>query len=165
MALINCNECGAQVSDKAPYCPKCGAPVEKQIECSECGTKMSENIKMCPNCGCPTESPMQQPPCPPPPPCNKCDIGVFESGPSGKSRGVAALLAILLGGLGVHLFYVGKTGAGVLFLLCGLIGWFCLFIPWVLVWVVSIIQGIMLFTMTSDDFEKKYINGSSFIPF
>lgn len=29
MALINCSECGTQVSDKASTCPKCGAPVEK----------------------------------------------------------------------------------------------------------------------------------------
>ena len=27
MALINCPECGAQVSDKAVSCPKCGHPV------------------------------------------------------------------------------------------------------------------------------------------
>ena len=26
MALINCNECGSQMSDKAQSCPKCGAP-------------------------------------------------------------------------------------------------------------------------------------------
>ena len=27
MALIQCTECGGQVSDKAPACPKCGCPV------------------------------------------------------------------------------------------------------------------------------------------
>jgi ribosomal protein L40E len=27
MALIECHECGAQVSDHARTCPKCGAPV------------------------------------------------------------------------------------------------------------------------------------------
>lgn len=27
MALINCNECGNQISSKAEACPKCGAPV------------------------------------------------------------------------------------------------------------------------------------------
>jgi hypothetical protein len=31
MALIKCNECGNDVSDKAPACPKCGAPVEKVL--------------------------------------------------------------------------------------------------------------------------------------
>ena len=34
MALITCNECGAQISDKATVCPKCGAPVllDRKIE-------------------------------------------------------------------------------------------------------------------------------------
>lgn len=27
MALIQCPECGQQISDKAPACPKCGCPV------------------------------------------------------------------------------------------------------------------------------------------
>ncbi len=30
MALIKCDECGKQVSDKASACPHCGAPVEKE---------------------------------------------------------------------------------------------------------------------------------------
>jgi hypothetical protein len=32
MALINCAECGNQVSDKAAACPKCGCPIEKQSQ-------------------------------------------------------------------------------------------------------------------------------------
>ena len=31
MALINCHECGNQVSDNAVACPKCGAPVLVRI--------------------------------------------------------------------------------------------------------------------------------------
>src|SRR4051794_34440499 len=29
MALINCPECGARVSDRAPACPKCGCPISE----------------------------------------------------------------------------------------------------------------------------------------
>jgi len=29
MALVNCKECGAEVSDKALDCPKCGAKLRK----------------------------------------------------------------------------------------------------------------------------------------
>ena len=32
MALINCKECGNEVSDKALSCPQCGAPIEKREE-------------------------------------------------------------------------------------------------------------------------------------
>jgi hypothetical protein len=31
MALIDCEECGVQVSDKAPACIKCGAPLNSTL--------------------------------------------------------------------------------------------------------------------------------------
>ena len=31
MALIKCSECGREISDKAPACPGCGNPVQRQI--------------------------------------------------------------------------------------------------------------------------------------
>lgn len=39
MALIKCNECGKEISDKAVRCPYCGVFVEEDqlIKCSECG--------------------------------------------------------------------------------------------------------------------------------
>jgi len=38
MAMIKCSECGADVSDKAPNCPKCGNPInEKPQEGEEYG--------------------------------------------------------------------------------------------------------------------------------
>ena len=30
MALISCEECGAEISDKAKSCPKCGFPIKKE---------------------------------------------------------------------------------------------------------------------------------------
>lgn len=32
MALINCPECGKEISDKAEFCPNCGYPIESDYE-------------------------------------------------------------------------------------------------------------------------------------
>ncbi len=85
------------------------------------------------------------------------DIGVFDVGPSGKSRGVAGLLAILVGTLGIHYFYCGKTGGGFICLLlsvvtCGLWG------------ILTLIQGIMMMCMRSEEFERKYVNSPATFP-
>lgn len=85
------------------------------------------------------------------------DIGVFDVGPSGKSRGVAGLLAILIGTLGIHYFYCGKTGGGFICILlslvtCGLWG------------VITIIQGVLMMCMKHEEFERKYVNSLSTFP-
>ena len=83
--------------------------------------------------------------------------GVFDSGPSGKSRGVAGLLAILLGGFGAHYFYLGKIGGGFICLLlclvtCGL-------------WsILTLVQGIVMMTMKQNDFEQKFVYSQSTFP-
>jgi TM2 domain-containing membrane protein YozV len=66
---------------------------------------------------------------------------------TGKSRLSAALLAIFLGGLGVHKFYLGRTGQGIVYLL-----FFWTFIPAV----VGFIEGIYYLTLSDADFAAKY---------
>lgn len=81
----------------------------------------------------------------------------FASGPNGKSRGVAALLALFLGSFGVQYFYVGKPIAGIIMILlvwctCGIGGILCT------------IQAIMLFVMNNQDFERKFVTSTSTFP-
>jgi TM2 domain-containing membrane protein YozV len=64
-----------------------------------------------------------------------------------RSKGLAAVLAIFLGGLGIHKFYLGRGGMGVLYLL------FC----WTLIPVVlGLIDGIVLLAMDPRNFQFKY---------
>ncbi|MEI6577910.1 MAG: zinc ribbon domain-containing protein [Eubacteriales bacterium] len=39
MALIKCRGCGADVSENAQACPKCGEPINTSIKCPKCGSK------------------------------------------------------------------------------------------------------------------------------
>jgi predicted RNA-binding Zn-ribbon protein involved in translation (DUF1610 family) len=42
MPLVTCPDCGTEVSDQAPACPKCGRPTAK---------KVNKSGAWCPNCG------------------------------------------------------------------------------------------------------------------
>ena len=64
MALAECLECKAKISDKANACPKCGStdPFQKNQPdttgiCPECGSKISTSVPECPECGCPEPFP------------------------------------------------------------------------------------------------------------
>ena len=83
--------------------------------------------------------------------------GYFEPGSMTplRSRIAAAVLCLLLGPFGIHKFYVGQWGWGIvsLFLLItlGWTGWI-----WGIVYAISIAEAILLFTMSNEDFQNKY---------
>jgi len=96
----------------------------QQKYCSGCGVVIHKEAVQCPHCGAP------------------------QAGAGGrKSRVAAILLALLLGGIGAHKFYLGRVGAGILYLL------FCwTFIPAI----IALIELIIYITMSDADFAKKY---------
>lgn len=64
-----------------------------------------------------------------------------------KSRAVAVVLALFLGGFGAHKFYLGQIGWGILYLL------FC----WTPIpWVVAIFEGLNYLLMGSANFARRY---------
>ena len=86
---------------------------------------------------------------------------IFSNGPSGKSRGIAGLLAILVGAFGVHYFYLGKTTAGVVFLVASILTCFILA---AVTGIIALIQGIMMLCMSQQEFEDKYVNPAVSFP-
>lgn len=88
---------------------------------------------------------------------NRYNIGPFDEGPTGRSRGIAGLLAIFLGYLGIQYFYLGKTNAGIIAILISLVTCGSASIIW-------FIQGILMIAMSEPEFERKFIYTSSTFP-
>jgi len=65
----------------------------------------------------------------------------------GRNKVVAALFAFFLGGLGIHRFYLGEIGWGIVYIL---ICW--TFIPAIM----GVIEGIIFLAMSEEKFNKRY---------
>ena len=99
--------------------------------------------------------------------CTSCGAAVVGGSvaTSSKSKVAAGLLAIFLGGFGIHKFYLGYTTPAVIMLVGGLIG-FCgsfLFLPLLLIIATSIvgfIEGIIYLTKSDAEFEQIYVQGT-----
>jgi len=81
--------------------------------------------------------------------------------PTGKNKIAAGLLAIFLGGWGIHKFYLGFTAPALVFLLVNTIGflvtWIMLFLPNIILGLIALIEGIIYLTKTDEDFEQTYV--------
>ena len=79
-----------------------------------------------------------------------------EKIPGAEKRVVAGILGILLGGLGIHKFYLGYNTPGIIMLLvtvltCGFGG--------TVMAVIGLIEGIIYLTKTDEEFVATYITG------
>ena len=70
--------------------------------CSHCGNELLDEAVICPKCGCACD--------------NRVTKILNSENVSDKSRGIALILVAFLGVLGIHRFYVGKTGTGILYI-------------------------------------------------
>jgi TM2 domain-containing membrane protein YozV len=89
----------------------------------------------------------QAKPVPTPTPVAPIPSIIGHTAPSGRNRLTAALFAIILGGLGVHKFYLGNIREGIVYLL---LCW--TFLPAI----IGFVEGIIYLTMSDAAFEQKY---------
>jgi len=113
--------------------------------CFACANILDSRAELCPKCG------VRQPHLP-------CAMPALASQPAPiiiappapvttKNKTTAALLALFFGGIGVHKFYLGQGGSGVIYLL------FC----WTLIpALVAFIEALVLFGMNDTAFATKY---------
>ena len=71
-----------------------------------------------------------------------------------KDKTIAAILALVLGSLGVHRFYLGNFGMGSLYAIFTMMGLRVLGFP--LMAVIGVIDAVRLFTMSQEAFDQKY---------
>ena len=101
--------------------------MEKGKYCVNCGASIDAKAEICPGCG------VRQP--------------SFRRPGKISRRVAAAIFAIIFGSFGVHRFYLGQIGWGILYVL------FC----WTLIPAVAgLIEGILYLTMSEEEFEAKY---------
>lgn len=111
--------------------------------CFACANILDARAELCPRCG------VRQPAMPgamaAPQPAH---IVVTAPVPmTTKNKTTAALLALFFGGIGVHKFYLGQSGSGIIYLL------FC----WTLIpALVAFIEALVLFGMNDTSFATKY---------
>ena len=84
-------------ADDSLFCPQCGAKMGAgDVFCGACGRRLGQAADPAAAGG-----------------------GRIAANPSGLNRLTALLLCLLLGFLGIHRFYAGKIGTGLLFLITG----------------------------------------------
>ena len=119
--------------------------------CHACANILDVRAELCPQCGVrqPFIPAMAPPPAPygVPQPYGMVHANQAMVPYTSKNKVTAGLFAILLGGIGIHKFYLGQVGSGIVYLL------FC----WTMIpTIIAFVEGIVLLTMTDQDFARKY---------
>ena len=107
----------------------------------------------CPNCGAETQAAQVV--------CIKCGVALQNAAATatadaGKNRVTAALLAIFLGGIGAHEFYLGHGTSGLIRLAIGIVG-LVILIP--AASIIGLIEGIIYLTKSDEEFQRVYVAG------
>ena len=138
-------------------CPQCGAPIDPTAtECEYCGEKLSVRqaaqqvetqqpqpiyVQQPQTVYVQQQQPVNYQGMQPPVYASEANAGWPV-----KSKVTAGVLALLLGGFGVHKFYLGKIGMGILYLV------FCwTYIPAL----VSFVEGIIYLCSSDENFSRK----------
>lgn len=132
-STVECPMCAEFISSRAKKCKHCGEVLDLGLRRAEEALRAAErhSAVVINNSN------------------NNTNLNSFQdvSARPVKSRGVAVVLALLLGGIGAHKFYLGRPGQGLLYLL------FCwTYIPMV----VGFVEGILYALSNSHNWHLKY---------
>lgn len=114
MAMIQCPECGQEISDKAKKCIHCGKvfveekPINEEIRCSECGAVLAKTEEICPNCGCPVEKIIKLEDAKP----QQVEVASIKMAAKTKKTIIAIIIAVIIcvgGGVGYKIYSDNKA--------------------------------------------------------
>lgn len=135
-SLASCPYCAEKILPEAKKCRYCGEFIDSTLRAVEELKQRAQQPMVFMNAGGGASSSSAA----------AAASGGFQ-GIGTKSRVLAAVLAFLLGGLGIHKFYLGETGWGICYLL---FSW--TFIPMIIAW----IEGIGYLLTSERRFAQKY---------
>lgn len=171
ISSIKCPECGGDKTISAGgnkyVCQYCSATfvnasetiapasnTPSTVNCQYCGGEIVMGAQKCRHCGEWLNSPVSVVPPTPAQQPTYVQNGQ-QKYTSSKSKVVAALLSLFLGGLGIHEFYLGRYGSGVVILLITLCtAW--MVVPAVIIEILCILQAIWYLCMSDQAFAEKY---------
>jgi TM2 domain-containing membrane protein YozV len=123
---MKCPDCGRETQDQTKYCGFCGAkmnkPSSKKEKPIEPEVMDEKDVK-------------------------RKQSQSFNPQTEPKSKLVAGLLGVFVGGLGVHNFYLGYTNRGIQQLLLSTVGSFLIVGPFI-AWIWALNEAIQIFTGT-----------------
>ncbi|MGV8979657.1 NINE protein [Clostridium sp.] len=151
MSEKKCPSCGASIDLNATECKYCGESIANQSSQQQVQQTQQTQQYQSPQY---QEQQYQSPQAP------QYQEQQYQSqqaplmyNPSGfpvkyKSKTTAGLLAIFLGGFGIHKFYLGKNGRGILYLV------FCwTYIPSL----IALVEGVIYLASSDENFYNKYV--------
>jgi TM2 domain-containing membrane protein YozV/RNA polymerase subunit RPABC4/transcription elongation factor Spt4 len=152
-----CIECGAIIRERAAICPKCGvsqsdAEGRKTKHCHECGAVIRGKAAVCPKCGVAQDTSAQ--------------VASGDAGTGGGSRVAAGVFSVCpTGAFGVHKFILGFTMPGIVMAVASgtsIVLGLCCLLTWIgplVIWGISITEGIGYLTKTDAQFHQIYVVG------
>lgn len=132
-----CRNCGSEMADNAVVCVKCGvAKGGASNFCPNCASATNPEAVVCVNCGVALK---------------KGSAGGATGVKSEKTKVVAGLLAIFLGHLGIHEFYLGNKQKAMYKIIATVIAAVMMllgigFLVFLAIWGWNIYDAVMIFT-------------------